>query len=162
MIQLKRKEINIQSTFEIDIREKMSELTCKTNLSPQLMFQQSYTGITEKLFVGNWTKNGFWISKFRIQLLDIRPDIIVKFVFLQNKPFTRLCMRYSLGLSSIIQMLLILFMGLILFIQIDKGIILYGMIIMVFFYFLIVRVELNRTERNVQERILDIILKPDK
>ncbi len=58
------------------IEKNISLHTCKTNVSPQLMFNQSYTGETSKIFVGNWKKDGFWISKFRRQLLDFRPDII--------------------------------------------------------------------------------------
>lgn len=51
--------------FEIDnclvdfVKEKMESSTCKTNLTPQLIFKQSFTGITDKTFVGNWTKKGF-------------------------------------------------------------------------------------------------------
>ena len=163
MIQLLQKKIFLQNNYEQDIKEKMSELTCRTNISPQLMFRQSYTGITEKFFVGNWTKKGFWISKFRLQLLEIRPDIIVRFNFSQKKNNTLLSIRYSLGLSSIIQMFLILLLGLILFVQIDRIIVPYGMITLVFIYFFIIRYELKRTKRIINDKILlDIIKKSDK
>ena len=101
MIKIGQEKISLKKgSFEI-IKENFAENTCKTNLSPGLMFKQSYTGITDKAFVGNWRKYGFWISKFRMQLIDLRPDIIAKFYY-QKGTSERILIRYSIGFSSFI------------------------------------------------------------
>lgn len=101
MIPIKQEEYIIHN-YNIDvIKDKVIKETCKTNMSPQLMFKQGFTGITNKTFVGNWTKKGFWISKFRMQLIQFRPDIIAKFRFSDHSENTLLSIRYSIGFSSI-------------------------------------------------------------
>jgi hypothetical protein len=101
MIPIKREKYKIDNYYIEVIKDKMAAETCKTNLSPQLMFKQSFTGITLKTFVGNWTKNGFWISRFRMQLMQLRPDIIAKFKFADNSENSVLSIRYSIGFSSL-------------------------------------------------------------
>ena len=101
MIKVKQEKYEIDKYYIDVIKDKMAAETCKTNLNPQLRFKQSFTGITLKTFVGNWTKNGFWISKFRMQLMQLRPDIIAKFRFSDNSEFSLLSIRYSIGFSSV-------------------------------------------------------------
>ena len=84
------------------INEKVTQHTCKTNLNPQLMFRQSYTGLTKKLFVGNWTREGFWISKYRFQLYQFRPDIISRFYIGKDASNVKVTMKFSIGFSSIL------------------------------------------------------------
>ncbi len=101
MIQIKREKYKIDNYYIDLIKDKMAEETCKTNLSPQLIFRQSFTGVTLKTFVGNWTNNGFLISKFRMQLMQFRPDIIAKFKFLDKSDNSEVSIRYSIGFSSL-------------------------------------------------------------
>ncbi len=90
------------------ITERIKENTCKTNINPELMFRQSYTGITGKLFVGNWTSYGFWISKYRHQFIQFRPDIITRFYFIESLHEKKIEMKSSIGFSSILFFLIII------------------------------------------------------
>jgi hypothetical protein len=132
----------------------MSGETCKTNLSPQLIFRQSYTGITSKTFVGNWTKNGFWITKFRMQLMQLRPDIIAKFRFNKTSENSEVSIRYSIGFSS-------LFIGLILITTFALpfaafGLVGYfiGFVVMIGGYIIISKIELENIVMKINEKIL--------
>lgn len=155
MILLKREKYKINNYYIDVIKDKMAAETCKTNLSPQLIFIQSFTGITLKTFVGNWTKNGFWISKFRMQLMQLRPDIIAKFKFADNSENSILSVRYSIGFSS-------LFIGLIwITIFALPFIIAFGLIgylislaVMVGGYILLSIIEL----KNLREKIIEKIM----
>ncbi len=157
MIQIKREKYKIDNYYIDVIKDKMAKETCKTNLSPQLMFKQSFTGITLKTFVGNWIKNGFWISKFRMQLLQLRPDVIAKFNFLDNPQNCILSIRYSIGFSS-------LFIGLIWIIMFSLpfssfGFIGYmiGLTMMIGGYVLLSIIELNKLKEKIKEKILSNI-----
>lgn len=101
MITLGNKEFRTDETGISLIRERVTKNTCKTNLNPQLLFVQSYTGRTNKLFVGNWTADGFWISKFRMQMMQFRPDIITSFLIQEEASRKKVTMRSSIGFSSL-------------------------------------------------------------
>ena len=155
MIRIKQEKYRIDR-YKIDaIKDRMAEETCKTNVSPQLMFRQSFSGVTLKTFVGNWTKNGFWVSKFRLQLIQLRPDIIAKFNFSDRTDNSIVSIRYSIGFSS-------LFIGSfwiaafpLLFVVFGLIGYLIGLVLMLGLYILLTIVELN----NLREKILDRILK---
>ncbi len=102
MIQIKREEYRIRNDYIDVIKNRMVQETSKTNVNPQFMFKQSFTGITLKSFIGNWDKKGFWVSKFRMQLLEIRPDIIAKFKFSDDSEESILSIRYSIGFSNLL------------------------------------------------------------
>ena len=155
MIKIHYHELTIDSNEEGIIKDRMSELTCKTNLSPQLMFRQSYTGIANKHFVGNWTKNGFWISKFRLQVLEVRPDIIVRFKFVPAHSSTRLAIRYSLGLSSLLQALFLLSFAAVMFVRISGPFFPIGLTAAFILYIFIARRELKKTEQIINELLLN-------
>jgi hypothetical protein len=155
MIKIHYQELNIESNLESNIKNRMSELTCKTNLSPHLMFRQSYTGIANKLFVGNWTKSGFWISKFRLQVLEVRPDIIIRFIFMPGTTSTRLGIRYSLGISSILQLVFLLCLVAVFFVQISRPFIPFGLTAFFILYIYIARTELMKSKKIVNEKLLN-------
>lgn len=90
------------------INERVKENTCKTNINPELMFRQSYNGMTTKLFVGNWTSDGFWISKYRNQFIQLRPDIITRFYIKEDNEGIHVVMKSSIGFSSIFTFLILL------------------------------------------------------
>ncbi|MBK6965270.1 MAG: hypothetical protein IPH20_15395 [Bacteroidales bacterium] len=154
MIKIHYQELNIEKNLESIIKDRMAELTCKTNLSPQLMFRQSYTGIASKLFVGNWTKSGFWISKFRLQVIELRPDIIIRFIFMPGPSSTRLGIRYSLGVSSILQLVFLLSIASVFFVQISRPFIPYGLAALFVLYIYLARTELKKTEKIINEKLL--------
>jgi hypothetical protein len=158
MIRILHQEMNIENSFEVIIKDRMSECTCKTNLSPQLMFRQSYTGITNKSFIGNWTKDGFWISKFRIQMLEIRPDVIVRFRFLSAISSTKLKIRYSIGISSILQFIFLMLLAAIIIVQLGKDLLIPGLIAFAFFYLIVAGIELNGTQKKINDKILNGIV----
>lgn len=154
MILIKRKKYRIDNYYIDVIKEKMATETCKTNLSPQLMFKQSFTGITLKTFVGNWTKNGFWISKFRMQLIQLRPDIIAKFEFADNSENSVLSIRYSIGFSSLFIGLMWITMFALPFSAFGLVGFLIGLVVMIGGYVLLSVIELE----NLQEKIIEKIL----
>lgn len=154
MILIKREKYKIDNHYIDVIEDKMAAETCKTNLSPQLMFKQSFTGITLKTFVGNWTKNGFWISKFRRQLMQLRPDIIAKFEFSGSSENSILSIRYSIGFSS----LLVGLMWVILFALPFSVFGLVGylivLVLMIGGYVLLSKIELQNLRKKIIEKIM--------
>ncbi len=153
MIKLAQDNIVIKDGVRELIESRMSSNTCKTNLSPQLMFKQSYTGLTDKTFVGNWTKDGFWISKFRRQLMELRPDIIVRFDFHKQKNQTILKLRYSIGFSSILMGLIwILFISSAFSIPFRNGFIIVFTLFLIAYIILTLNC-LNNTKSKIKEKI---------
>ena len=146
--------------FEIDnclvdfVKEKMESSTCKTNLSPQLIFKQSFTGITDKTFVGNWTKNGFWLSKYRYQLLQVRPDIIARFNFASNQNNTQIEIKYSIGFSSILTIIILAFPFIAAFSL--WGIIgfIISLILLSLIYYILSASEYDSIKESIKEKIL--------
>jgi len=133
------------------VKENFTNNTCKTNLNPQFMFRQSYNGITSKKFVGNYNKNGFWISKFKLQVIELRPDIIAKFSLLNND---KLIIKYSIGFSSIIMAIIIgIIFSLIPFIYLDINFIL-TYLIWIIIYMLISKFSLNKLRKLIREKII--------
>jgi hypothetical protein len=153
MIRIKKEKYVLRKGDYELLNKNVVENTCKTNINPQLMFKQSYTGVTGKTFVGNWHKNGFWISKYRRQLLELRPDIISKFVFRgENKE--NLIVVHSIGFSSIfssafIGVFFIVFLKN--FVDIPK---IYGLAIWIFLYVLICSFALNKMRKSIKEKIM--------
>ena len=154
MILIKRENYRIDNYYIDVIKDKMAAETCKTNLSPQLMFKQSFTGITLKTFVGNWTKNGFWISKFRMQLMQLRPDIIAKFKFVDKSENSMLSIRYSIGFSSLFIGLMWITMFALPFSAFGLTGYLIGLAVMIGSYAVLSIIELE----NLQETIMDKIM----
>ncbi|QQS51049.1 MAG: hypothetical protein IPM71_16525 [Bacteroidota bacterium] len=154
MIKIKLEKYKIHNYYIDVIKDKMAAETCKTNLSPQLMFKQSFTGITLKTFVGNWTKNGFWISKFRMQLMQLRPDIIAKFRFIDISEYSELSIRYSIGFSSLFIGLMWITMFALPFLAFGLVGYLIGLAVTIGGYVLLSIIELG----NLQEKILEKVL----
>lgn len=154
MILIKQKKYRIDNYYIDVIKEKMATETCKTNLSPQLMFKQSFTGITLKTFVGNWTKNGFWISKFRMQLIQLRPDIIAKFEFADNSENSVLSIQYSIGFSSLFIGLMWITMFALPFSAFGLVGFLIGLVVLIGGYVLLSVIELENLQETIIEKIL--------
>ncbi|MCB2196479.1 MAG: hypothetical protein KQH79_11515 [Bacteroidetes bacterium] len=156
MIKIGQEKIYLKKGNFETIKENFIENTCKTNLSPGLMFRQSYTGVTEKAFVGNWKDYGFWISKFRLQMLQLRPDIIAKFIYLTGTS-ERLLIRYSIGFSSLI---FAFFIGFILtaysLLNFEEVYYFLSWIIYILLYAGISAFALKRMKKSIKEKILNI------
>jgi hypothetical protein len=158
MITFDRKQFQTDSVGISLIKERITQNTCKTNVSSQLMFRQSFTGLTGKLFVGNWTSNGFWISKFRLQFIQLRPDIITRFYIENEAPYEKVTMKSSIGFSS-------LFVGLIWMILFSVPFasffgltgFLVAFAIMVFFYSLLTSIEYDRMIKAIKNNIINDI-----
>ncbi len=153
MIKFYKLRFKINKSDEQVVKDRMISNTCKTNISPQLIFRQSYTGITNKSFIGNWTKDGFWISKFRLQLIQLRPDIIARFHLISDQSFTQIRTDYSIGFSSLFIGFLWIFLFSLLFILI--GIIGYiiGTLILIIFYILLVNLEFENLRLEIRAKI---------
>lgn len=156
MIKIGKEKIYLKKGNFETIKENFIENTCKTNVSPGLMFKQSYAGITEKVFVGNWKDYGFWISKFRLQILQLRPDIIAKFIHLTGTS-DRLVIRYSIGFSSLV---VPFFIGIILttysLLEFGKVYYFLSWIVWILLYAGISAFALKRMKKSVKEKILNI------
>ncbi len=93
-------EINPEKIKEIETN--ISKYTCKTNVSPHLLFRSPYTEDTSRVFIGNWMKDGFWITRYRKQFINFRADIIAKGNFINTQRRDKLVFKFSLGFSSIL------------------------------------------------------------
>ena len=156
MIKIGEETIHLKKGNFETIKENFIENTCKTNVSPGLMFKQSYTGMTEKAFVGNWKDYGFWISKFRLQMFQLRPDIIAKFFHLTGTS-ERLVIRYSIGFSSLIFAFFIGFLLTAYFLLIYGEVYYFlSWIIWIGLYALISRFSLKRMKKAIEKKILNL------
>ncbi len=72
-----------------------------------------------------------------------------------GKSVTRLGIRYSLGISSILQLAFLLGLASILFAQISRSLIPYGLAALFVLYIYIARKELKKTERIINEKFLN-------
>jgi hypothetical protein len=131
----------------------MSANTCKTNLSPQLIFRQSYSGYTQKTFVGNWTKKGFWITKFRLQLIDFRPDIIANFKILNLNENRQIEIRYSIGFSSLFFALFWIFFASTIFIPLGNTGYIIGFLFLTMLHSILTRIELDRLKNSIKDKL---------
>lgn len=154
MIQIGRKTYELNQGESEIIDQNLNEHTCKTNINPQLMFRQSYTGETSKIFVGNWKENGFWISKFHRQLLNLRPDIIARFTY-QGIKKEKLIVKFSIGLSSLISAFLVGVIFMILIIQLFNDYILESWIVFFVIYILSSRYALKKMKRAISDKIMN-------
>ena len=159
MITIKKQIVKTESDLQDFISDKMSKNTCKTNLNPQLLFKQSYTGLTDKVFVGNWTKNGFWITKFRLQLSQFRPDIIANFRFKTEGKYQHINIRYSIGFSSLIIGLWLIFMFSFLFAAFSITTYITGLGALIALYILMIRMELKVIINKINETIFERVRK---
>ena len=154
MITIDKKEFRTDKKGILLIQEKVEANTCKTNVSPQLMFSQGYTGRTDKIFVGNWTSNGFWLSKFRLQLFQFRPDIITQFYIESETRYEKVIMKSSIGFSS-------LFFGLMCIILFSIPFAVFGLIgflvmvvMMILLYSFLTSVEYQRMLKAIKNNIV--------
>lgn len=154
MIRISYQEIEIDESLEKLLKDRMAESTCKTNLNSQLLFRQSYTGRTSKAFVGNWTKNGFWISRFRIQMFQFRPDLIANFRFYSGPALSRISIRYSIGLSSILSALFVIFAFSLPLFSLGKGGYITGLIFLSGIYIVLTVFELDSLKKAINKNIL--------
>lgn len=137
------------------INEKVAQHTCKTNLNPQLMFRQSYNGITGKLFVGNWTDQGFWISRFKLQLNQFRPDIICHFN-VENRPYTiKVTIRSSIGFSSLFTGMIVIILFSAPFISSGPSGFLIAVVIMTILYVCLATIEYNKMLKAIKDHIVN-------
>lgn len=155
MITINKKEFRTDKKGILLIREKIEANTCKTNVSPQLMFRQSFNGMTRKIFVGNWTSNGFWISKFRFQLVQLHPVIITQFYIESETRYEKVTMKSSIGFSS-------LFIGLIWIILLAAPFAIIGLIgflvavaLMILFYSYLTSIEYDKMIKAIKNNIVD-------
>jgi hypothetical protein len=153
MICLKRQKYRIDSYYIDVIKERMVTETCKTNLNSQLIFRQSYTGYTFKAFVGNWSESGFWISKYRLQLIQLRPDIIAKFRFKDLSENSIVSIRYSIGFSSVFIGLIWIFLFSAPFVAFGLIVYLIGLALMIVFYSVLSVIELNSIKEKIVEKL---------
>ncbi len=154
MITIDKKQFRTDKKGILLIQEKVEAITCKTNVSPQLLFRQSYTGRTEKIFVGNWTSNGFWLSKFRLHLIHFRPDIITQFYIESETRYEKVTLKSSIGFSSLFFWLI----WIIIFSTPFAALGLIGFLItatmMILFYSYLTSVEYDRMIKSIKNNIV--------
>jgi uncharacterized membrane protein (DUF485 family) len=155
MLPIGKIEFITDSEGVAQINEKVARHTCKTNLNPQLMFTQSYNGITGKLFVGHWSDQGFWISRFKKQLYQFRPDIICRFN-LENRPHTvKVTIRSSIGFSSLFTGMIVIILFSAPFVSSGSTGFLIAVVIMTTLYVCLASVEYNKTLKAIKDHIVN-------
>lgn len=102
MIEIRKEEYKLFLADRQKIKDRLIKHTCKTNLNPHLLFRNKFTEDTSKIFIGNWTDDGFWVTRFRRQIINFRADIVAKGVVEERSNDLLLHFKYSLGFSSII------------------------------------------------------------
>jgi len=154
MITINKREFRTDKKGILRIQENIEANTCKTNLNPQLMFRQSYTGRTEKIFVGNWTSNGFWISKFRLQLFQLRPDIITQFYIESETRYEKVTMKSSIGFSSLFIGLMWIILFSVPFATVGQTGFFIGVVMMLILYSFLTSIEYNRMIKAIKDNIV--------
>lgn len=102
MIEIGTDKHNLILSDKPKVEDRLIKHTCKTNLSPHLLFRNIYTDNTSKVFIGNWTDNGFWITRYRKQFINFRADVVAKGTFKEANKKLQLNFNYSLGFSSVV------------------------------------------------------------
>lgn len=154
MITLGTKLFRTNEAGILQIKERVAANTCKTNLNPQLIFRQSYTGLTDKLFVGNWTADGFWLSKFRLQLFQLRPDIITRFSIQKETTHQKVTMKSSIGFSSLLLAMIFILLFSAPFISLGSFGFLITVVLMVIFYALLASWEYDKMMKTINDTII--------
>lgn len=155
MIPLGNIEFITDSNGIDQMKEKVTLHTCKTNIDPQLMFRQSYSGVTKKLFVGNWTDQGFWISRFKLQLNQFRPDIICRFNIEHRSSTVKVNIRSSIGFSSILTGMIVILLFSAPFVSSGKIGFLIAVVIMTILYVCLASVEYDKTIKAIKGNIVN-------
>lgn len=155
MIPIGKIEFITDSEGLAQINERVTQHTCKTNINPQLMFRQSFSGITKKLFVGNWTDQGFWISKYRLQLYQFRPDIITRFYIENGSSNVKVTMKSSIGFSSILvgMFLIVLFSSI--FTSSGPRAFLIAVVIFTILYVCLASIEYDKMLKAIKSNVVD-------
>lgn len=136
------------------INERVAQHTCKTNIDPQLMFRQSFTGVTKRLFVGNWTDQGFWISRYKLQLYQFRPDIICRFNIENRTSTVKVNIRSSIGFSSLFTGMIIIILFSAPFVSSGKSGFLTAVVIMTILYICLASVEYDKTIKAIKNNVV--------
>lgn len=137
------------------INEKVTLHTCKTHLNPQLMFRQSYYGVTDKLFVGNWAEQGFWISRFKRQLYQFRPDIICRFDFENSASAVKITICSSIGFSSVFTGMMIILLFSAPFVSSGSSGFLIAIAIMTILYICMASIEYDKTLKAIKNNVVN-------
>ena len=159
MITLGTKEFRTDEAGISQIQERVAANTCKTNLNPQLILRQSYTGLTNKVFVGNWTKDGFWLSKYRLQLFQLRPDIITRFSIQKETTYQKVTMKSSIGFSSLFLAMIFILLFSAPFASLGTSGFLMIVTFMVIFYALLASREYDKMMKAINDTIIKDIRK---
>ena len=155
MIPLGNIEFITDSNGLDQMKEKVTMHTCKTNIDPQLMFRQGFSGVTGKLFVGNWTEKGFWISRFKRQFSQFRPDIICRFNIENRASTVNVTIRSSIGFSSLLTgMIMIIFFSAP-FVSSGSTAFLIALVIMTILYVCMASVEYDKTFKAIKDHVVN-------
>lgn len=155
MIPLGTIEFITDSNGLAQINEKVTLHTCKTHLNPQLMFRQSYFGVTDKLFVGNWADQGFWISRFKRQLYQFRPDIICRFDVENSASAVKISIRSSIGFSSLFTGMIVILLFSASFISSGSFGFLMAVLIMTILYVCLASIEYDKTLKAIKNNVVN-------
>lgn len=155
MIPLRNIEFITDSEGLAQMKEKITLHTCKTNIDPQMMFKQSYTGVTKKLFVGNWTDQGFWISRFKMQIYQFRPDIICRFNIENRASTVKVNIRSSIGFSSLFTGMIVIILFSTPFVSSGKSGFVIAVVIMTILYICLASVEYDKTLKAIKKNVVN-------
>ena len=98
----KQRYVSRKEDFSI-IKDRLADLTAKSNLNPDLLFRLPYFESTSKKFIGNWTNDGFWIAKCKRGFLHFNSSVVAKANIVDNGAHGFIDMKFSLSLSTIFE-----------------------------------------------------------
>ena len=86
-----------------EIKDRLVETTAKSNLNPNLLFRLPYFESSTKKFIGNWTNDGFWITKCKKGFLHFNSSVVAKAKLVDHGVHGFIDVKYSLSLSTIFE-----------------------------------------------------------
>lgn len=152
MLKIGQIEYEVNEEKVKDIESNIAKYTCKTNLSPHLLFKSPYTEGTSKIFIGNWLKDGFWITRYRKQFVNFRADIIATGNFVNTLTMNKLVFRFSIGFSGIIGGFFIILLIALILASIVPIYLAFGLPIIV--YILMTSLEMKKAKNTIEKFLL--------
>ncbi len=159
MIKLKQKKYEIQADSTDTFLEMLNKETYGTNINPEFSMLNTYLHGTSKSFVGYKKNNFFSIYRYKEQIAQFRPDILIKGRILDTSDNIMLKCSYEINVSGFLSLLLFLvmffFLGNTWFGGFEYGII--SSVFILLLYILFARLELKKTEKIFNEKLKDYV-----
>jgi len=95
-------EYELREISQEIVEANLAKFTEKTNVNPNFLFASHQYEDETKKFIGNWLKDGFWITRYRKEFINFKADVIAKGSFKNHPNMNKLVFNFSIGLASIL------------------------------------------------------------